>query len=497
MEKKNVLEVHHLSKSFLGVKALNQVELEVVPGEVHAVIGENGAGKSTMMNIILGDLPKDEGDIIFKGEKVHFKSPADAIAAGISMIHQEISLVPTLTVAENIWLHREDQFVNGFLISERKRSQETKKLLQDKLKMDISSDALVSTLTVAQCQLVELARAVSCNSDVIIMDEPTSSLSDKEVVILFDIIKKLKEQNVAIIFITHKIEELLTISDRVSVYRDGQYIGTRDCKSTSREELVNMIIGRELTDQYPDIDYKIGDTLLEVKNLNGEAYKNINFNIKKGEIVGFSGLVGAGRSEIMRGIFGIDHILSGEIILNGKKVEIHSPKDAVALGMAMVTEDRRDFGIIKTASVKDNISVVALSKFCSKTGFVKKEAEKKAVDEMIDKMSVKVANPNMLITSLSGGNQQKAIIGRWLMTSPNLLILDEPTRGIDVGAKSEIYSIIGELAKQGMAIIVVSSEMPEILGICNRIYVVRSGEIVFECNREGASQELLGTHALG
>jgi len=497
MKKKTVLEVHNLSKSFLGVKALNQVELEVLPGEVHAVIGENGAGKSTLMNIILGDLPMDEGELIFKGEKVNFKSPADAIAAGISMIHQEITLVPTLTVAENIWLHRENQFMSGFMISDKKRNQETRKLLHDKLKIDLHPDELVSTLTVAQCQLVELARAVSCNSDVIIMDEPTSSLADKEVDILFNIIKKLRDKNVAILFITHKIEELLSISDRVSVYRDGNYIGTRDCKDTSHAELINMIIGRELTDQYPKIEYNIRDTILEIKNLNGKTYKNVSFKVKKGEIVGFSGLVGAGRSEIMRGIFGIDKIESGEIEVEGKAVQVHSPQDAVALGMAMVTEDRRDFGIIKTASVKDNMSIAALRNFCSKSGFVKKGEEKKAVDEMIDEISVKVANANMLITSLSGGNQQKAIIGRWLMTSPKLLILDEPTRGIDVGAKSEIYSIIGELAKQGMAIIVVSSELPEILGICNRIYVVRNGEIVFECKKEEANQTLLGTHALG
>lgn len=267
MKKKTVLEVHNLSKSFLGVKALNQVELEVLPGEVHAVIGENGAGKSTLMNIILGDLPMDEGELIFKGEKVNFKSPADAIAAGISMIHQEITLVPTLTVAENIWLHRENQFMSGFMISDKKRNQETRKLLHDKLKIDLHPDELVSTLTVAQCQLVELARAVSCNSDVIIMDEPTSSLADKEVDILFNIIKKLRDKNVAILFITHKIEELLSISDRVSVYRDGNYIGTRDCKDTSHAELINMIIGRELTDQYPKIEYNIRDTILEIKPL--------------------------------------------------------------------------------------------------------------------------------------------------------------------------------------------------------------------------------------
>lgn len=497
MQQETVLEVRALSKSFLGVKALDKVDLLGKRGEVHSVIGENGAGKSTMMNLILGDLQKDEGTIILKGKEVHFKSPAEAIASGISMIHQEISLIPTLTVAENIWLHREDRFMKAFLIDNKARLEETKKLLGDKLNIDINPNELVGNLTVAQCQLVELARAVSCDSDIIIMDEPTSSLSDKEVNILFDVIRALKAEGTAIIFITHKIEELLGICDRVSVYRDGHYIGTRDCAETTRDELISMIIGRELTEQYPVIDASKGEVVLEVKNLCGADYTNISFHVKAGEIIGFSGLVGAGRSEIMRGIFGIDHCLSGEIWLNGEKVNIRSPKDAVNLGMAMVTEDRRDYGIIKTASVKDNMSLAALSKFCSKIGIIKRGIEEKAVSEMIHDMTVKVANKDMLITSLSGGNQQKAIIGRWLMTAPKVLILDEPTRGIDVGAKSEIYSIIGELAKQGMAIILVSSEMPEILGMSDRIFVIRNGKIAAECAREEATQELLGKHALG
>ena len=497
MQQETVLEVRALSKSFLGVKALDKVDLLVKRGEVHSVIGENGAGKSTMMNLILGDLQKDEGTIILKGKEVHFKSPAEAIASGISMIHQEISLIPTLTVAENIWLHREDRFMKAFLIDNKARLEETKKLLGDKLNIDINPNELVGNLTVAQCQLVELARAVSCDSDIIIMDEPTSSLSDKEVNILFDVIRALKAEGTAIIFITHKIEELLGICDRVSVYRDGHYIGTRDCAETTRDELISMIIGRELTEQYPVIDASKGEVVLEVKNLCGADYTNISFCVKAGEIIGFSGLVGAGRSEIMRGIFGIDHCLSGEIYLDGKKVNIRSPKDAVNMGMAMVTEDRRDYGIIKTASVKDNMSLAALSKFCSKIGIIKKSLEEKEVSEMIRDMTVKVANKDMLITSLSGGNQQKAIIGRWLMTAPKVLILDEPTRGIDVGAKSEIYSIIGELAKQGMAIILVSSEMPEILGMSDRIFVIRNGKIAAECAREEATQELLGKHALG
>lgn len=497
MQQETVLEVRQLSKSFLGVKALDKVDLEVRRGEVHSVIGENGAGKSTMMNVILGDLPKDEGQIFLKGKEVHFRSPAEAIAAGISMIHQEISLIPTLTVAENIWLHREDRFMKGFLIDNRARLDETKKLLEETLNIDIKPTELVSGLTVAQCQLVELARAVSCESDIIIMDEPTSSLSDKEVNILFDVIRALKEKGTAIIFITHKIEELLGICDRVSVYRDGRYIGTRICADTSRDELISMIIGRELTEQYPVIKAEKGGVVLEVRNLSSADYADVSFQVRAGEIVGFSGLVGAGRSEIMRGIFGIDAITSGEIYLEGKQVRIRSPKDAVDLGMAMVTEDRRDYGIIKTASVKDNMSLAALSRFCSKLGIIKREAENEAVSDMIRDITVKAANKNMLITSLSGGNQQKAIIGRWLMTTPRVLILDEPTRGIDVGAKSEIYSIIGKLAEEGMAIILVSSEMPEILGMSDRIFVIRNGKIAAECAKEEATQELLGKYALG
>lgn len=497
MQQETILEVRQLSKSFLGVKALDKVDLEVKRGEVHSVIGENGAGKSTMMNIILGDLQKDEGQIILKGKEVRFKSPAEAIASGISMIHQEISLIPTLTIAENIWLHREERFMKGFLINNKARLEETKKLLWNKLKINLNPNELVSNLTVAQCQLVELARAVSCNSDIIIMDEPTSSLSDKEVNILFDIIRALKAEGTAIIFITHKIEELLTICDRVSVYRDGHYIGTRNCDETSRDELINMIIGRELTEQYPVIEAEKGKVVLEVKGLCGPDYENVSFHVKAGEIVGFSGLVGAGRSEIMRGIFGIDSVISGEIYMDGKKVKICSPKDAVDLGIAMVTEDRRDLGIIRTASVKNNMSLAALPQFCSKVGIIKREQEKEAVSKMIKNMTVKASDQDMLITSLSGGNQQKVIIGRWLMTAPRVLILDEPTRGIDVGAKSEIYSIIGTLAKQGMAIILVSSEMPEILGVSDRIFVVRNGEIVAECAKEDATQELLGKYALG
>ena len=496
MQQEVVLEVKGLSKSFLGVKALDQVDLEVLKGEVHAVIGENGAGKSTMMNIILGDLPRDSGEIIVKGQVTHFKSPAEAIAAGISMIHQEISLIPSLSVAENIWLHREDRFMRGGLISNRRREQATKELL-DKLNIEIAPSALVSSLTVAQCQLVELARAISCDADIIIMDEPTSSLSEKEVEILFTIIRDLRSQGVSIIFITHKIEELLTISDRVSVYRDGHYIGTRDCADTNKDDLITMIIGRKLTDQYPVYEPKIGETVLEVKNLCGNGFHDVSFSVRAGEVVGFSGLVGAGRSEIMRAIFGVDKAASGEIWLDGKQIHVDSPKTAVSYGMAMINEDRRDYGIIRTASVNDNMSIVTLSEYCNRLGIVHRGEERERVNKMIKDMSVKVADPKMLITSLSGGNQQKVVIGRWLMAEPKLLIMDEPTRGIDVGAKSEIYNLIADLAQKGMAIILVSSEMPEIIGLSDRVFVVRDGRLVFECTKEEVTQELLGAHALG
>lgn len=496
MQKEVVLKVEGLSKSFLGVKALDGVSLEIYKGEVHAVIGENGAGKSTMMNIILGDLPRDSGKVIVKGKETHFSSPADAIAAGISMIHQEISLVPTLSVAENIWLYREDRFIKGLFIDNKKRLRETKELLE-RLHIEIDPEVLVSTLTVAQCQLVELARSISCNSDVIIMDEPTSSLSEKEVEILFKIIRSLREQGVSVIFITHKIEELMTISDRISVYRDGKYIGTKICKDTTRDELVAMIIGRELKDQYPRFVKNDGDVVLEVKNLTGNGFKNVSFEVHAGEVLGFSGLVGAGRSEIMRAIFGIDKFDSGEIWMEGKKVAINSPKKAVECGMAMINEDRRDYGIIKTGSVAENMSIATLADYTNKVGIVNRKDEKKHVDEMMKDMHVKAATPKLLITSLSGGNQQKVIIGRWLMANPKLLIMDEPTRGIDIGAKSEIYMLIDKLKKQGMAIILVSSEMPEVMGLSDRIYVVREGELVFECTHDEATQNLLGRHALG
>lgn len=497
MDQDVILRVKQLSKSFLGVRALDKVDLEVRKGEVHAVIGENGAGKSTLMNIILGDLPRDEGEIIFKGKPVSFKSPSDAISAGISMIHQEISLIPTLSVMENIWLHREDPFMTAGLISNKKRADATRRLLREELHLEIDETALVSTLTVAQCQLVELARAVSCNSDVIIMDEPTSSLSDKEVDILFRIIREMTAKGVAIILITHKLEELFTICERASVYRDGHYIGTKKCSETDRDELVKMIIGREMTDQYPVINTMQGDTVLKVKNLSGDRFSDVNFELHRGEILGFAGLVGAGRSEIMRALFGIDKTYGGEVEIEGKTVYIKSPKDAVALGMAMVTEDRRDYGIIGTASVRTNISLAALDKFCSKLSIIKKKEETKAVNKMIKDMTVKVADAALPVTSLSGGNQQKVILGRWLLTAPKILILDEPTRGIDVGAKSEIYNIMNELAKQGMAIIMVSSEMPEILGLCSRIMVVREGRIVLETSGEEATQEKIGQYALG
>lgn len=497
MERNTILEVRNLSKNFLGVRALDGVELSVACGEVHAVCGENGAGKSTLMNIIFGDLQADSGEILLHGKPVHFKSPKEAIDAGVAMIHQEISLVPTLSVAENIWLNREALFTKAGLISSKRRSEATVKLLNEKLKIDINVEDSVSALTVAQMQLVEIARAVSCNASIIIMDEPTSTLSEKEVQVLFRIVRELAQENVAVIFITHKIEELMDICDRVSVYRDGRYIGTRNCKNITRDELVSMIIGRELTEQYPNVQTEKGEVLLEVENLCGEKFRDISFHVQRGEIVGFSGLVGAGRSEIVRAIFGIDCPTKGTIRLGGKEVRFKTPEDAVNHGLAMVTEDRLRMGIIAEASVKNNISIASLNHLSNVLGFVNGRRETEEVNQFVDEMSVKVSDINIQISSLSGGNQQKAIVSRWLMTKPQLLILDEPTRGIDVGAKREIYDIMCNLAKQGMAVIMVSSEMPEIMGLCDRIFVIRDGNLVYETTKGEATQELLGSYALG
>lgn len=493
-----ILSVEGVSKSFLGTKALDKVSLEVCKGEVHGVIGENGAGKSTLMNTIFGSLQRDEGTIRFMGEEVHFKCPADALKNGISMIHQETNLVQQFTASENIWLGMEKRFMKGGHLDNGARDRKTQELF-DEYGISLHYDDVAGQISMAACQMIEVIRAVACGAKLIIMDEPTSSLSENEVEILFRMIRKLTQQGVAVIYISHKIEEIMEICDRLSVYRDGHYIGTRLISEIDHGTIVSMVVGRELTNLFPKSEPNIGEVILDVKNLSKYGkFRDVSFQLHKGEILGFAGLEGAGRSEVASCIFGIDQPDSGEIYLDGKKVSIASPSAAVELGIGMVTEDRLRRGIVAQMSVKDNMTIARLGKFCSRfLGSIRRKEEEAACDDMIKTMQVKVSDRNQRIDSLSGGNQQKVIIGRWVMTAPRILILDEPTRGIDVGSKCEIHRLMSSFVEQGMSIILISSEMPELLGMADRIVVMREGNAVYTCDREEATQETLGKYVLG
>ena len=492
-----LLQMKGISKSFPGVRALDKAELSVKYGQAHAVIGENGAGKSTLMKILAGIYGKDEGEIVYKGKPVDFKSPYEALSSGISMIHQEISLIPTTDVAENIWIGREKNFLTaGVVVSRSKRYKATKELL-DQLEINVNPTAIVKTLSVANMQLVELARAASYNSDIIIMDEPTSSLTDHETEILYRVVRKMREQGKSVIFISHKLEEILEICDEVSVYRDGSFVANHKVSETNKKQLIEEMAGRTIENLFPKMSTDIGNTVLEVKNLSsGKTFSDVSFSIKKGEILGFFGLVGAGRTEIMRAIFGIDKFDSGEIYLDGEQTVIRHPRDAISHGLAMVTEDRLHTGIIPMLQVRYNISISYLRSVCL-GGVIRKKLENKDVEREIDVLSIKTPTPKQPISSLSGGNQQKSIIARWLLTKPKILVLDEPTRGIDVGSKSEIHRIISELTQQGLSVILISSEMPEILGMSDRIIVVHEGKLVAEVSREEATQESLLHYAFG
>lgn len=488
------MELKNVSKIFPGVKALDNVSLTLNKGEVLGLIGENGAGKSTLMKIILGSYKSNGGSMYFKGAEYAPASPADALNKGISMIHQEISLVPTMTVSENIWIGREDKFTEGGLVNRRKMISETYKLLE-KLEINLEPSSLVSKLSIANMQLVEIVRAVSYESDVVIMDEPTSSLTQKEIDILYNIIRKLSEEGKGIIFISHKLEELFAICGRVTVFRDGKYIATKDIQDITQKELIQMMVGRELTDMFPKEEVPIGDVLFEVRNLSRQGcFENINFQVRQGEIVGFCGLVGAGRTEIMQAVFGIYPPDGGELFLHGNKIDNKSTAKAISHKIAMVTEDRLHSGLIHHLSIKANITLPNLSSYVKK-GFVQDKEVYAAAQKMALGMNVRMKDIRQEAGMLSGGNQQKVIIGKWLLTEPELLILDEPTRGIDVGSKAEIYRIIGDLAKKKKGIIIVSSELPELIGICDRIIVISHGKITGELPRERFNQEELMAYA--
>ncbi len=487
------LEMRGVSKSFPGVKALDGVNLKVRPGTVHALMGENGAGKSTLMKCLFGIYHMDEGEVYVDGEKVNIGNPDEALHKGLAMVHQELQPVPARTIAENMYLGRYPTKSAGPLkvIDHKTMNEEAKKWL-DNVKMPFDPKRKLGELSISQMQSVEIAKAVSQEARLIILDEPTSSLTDNEVEALFRIVRDLRDRGVSFVFISHKMAELRRISDDITIMRDGTYVGTWEMKDINDDEIVKQMVGRELTNIYPPLDNTPGDVLLEVNNftsIHDNSFKDCSFKLRKGEILGFGGLVGAQRTELMEAIFGIRHITGGEVKLNGKTLSIKRPQDAINNGIGMITEDRRGSGILGCLSIADNVSIASLNHYLEAGIKLNKKQIEELVQDNVAKLSIKTPSSKTLIQSLSGGNQQKVIISRWLANNPDVLIMDEPTRGIDVGAKYEIYQIMIQLAKQGKGIIMISSEMPELIGVSNRIMVMCNGKITGEVSGEEATQE--------
>lgn len=491
-----ILKMQNIHKTFPGVYALNDINFDLRRGEVHALLGENGAGKSTLIKILAGIYSVDQGQIFIEGKECKFVDVKTSQANGISVIHQELLLIPYMTVAENMFLGREPTTRTGSFVKKGEQNRTSQELL-NLLRLEIKATDKVGNLSVAQQQMVEIAKALSVEAEIIVMDEPTSSLTEKEVEMLFKTINDLKKKNISVIYISHRMEELFKITDRVTVMRDGKYIGTKVTKDTTKDELITMMVGRELKDLYRRTEHPVGEVVLEVKNLNRKnILKDICFSLKKGEILGVSGLVGAGRTELMRAIFGIDGFDSGEIMLEGKKLSIKSPIDAMNSGIALVSENRKEQGLVLIGSVGYNITLTILKKFI-KLAKVDSKMEKSIVKEYVDKLSIKTPSYEQLVGNLSGGNQQKIVIAKWLATNPKVLMLDEPTRGVDVGAKAEIYSIIDMLANQGVAIIMVSSELPEIMNMSDRVIVMCGGEITGILNKDEFDQGTIMHYATG
>ncbi|MGN8886284.1 sugar ABC transporter ATP-binding protein [Blautia sp. HCP28S3_G10] len=487
------LEMRGVSKSFPGVKALDRVTLKVRPGTVHALMGENGAGKSTLMKCLFGIYHMDEGEVFVDGEKVNINNPDEALHKGLAMVHQELQPVPERTIAENMYLGRYPTKSVGPLkvIDHAKMNAEAKKWLEN-VKMPFDPKRKLGDLSISQMQSVEIAKAVSQEARLIILDEPTSSLTDNEVEALFRIVRDLRDRGVSFVFISHKMAELRKISDDITIMRDGGYVGTWEMKDISDDEIVKQMVGRELTNIYPPLDNTPGDILLEVNDftsIHDNSFKDCSFKLRRGEILGFGGLVGAQRTELMEAVFGIRHITKGEIKLNGKKLDIKRPQDAIRNGIGMITEDRRGSGILGCLSIADNVSIASLDHYLEAGIKLNTKKIEDLVQDNVAKLSIKTPSSKTLIQSLSGGNQQKVIISRWLANNPDVLIMDEPTRGIDVGAKYEIYQIMIALAKQGKGIIMISSEMPELIGVSNRIMVMCNGKITGEVEGVEATQE--------
>jgi ribose transport system ATP-binding protein len=485
-----ILKLEGITKIFPGVLALDQCQFELRSGEVHALVGENGAGKSTLMKVLAGVYKKDAGRIIYKGQEVEIHNPRAAQLLGISMIHQELNLMPHLTVAQNIFIGREPRSRIRTFLDEKEINQKAEELFS-LMHLRFDPKAKVADLTVAKQQMVEIAKALSFDSSVLIMDEPTAALTDTEIDELFRIIRDLRLKGVGVVHISHRLEELKQISDRITVMRDGHYINTVQTQEASIDQIISMMVGRTIFEATPEIpENPSQEVVLEVKNLNrGNAIKDVNFKLKKGEILGFAGLVGAGRTEVARAVFGADPIDKGEIYVEGKRVHIRRPQDAVQYGIAYLSEDRKRYGLTLSMDVESNIVLAAFNKFMNRLGWVNSNKTNTTAKKYTSMLAIKTPNLQQKVRFLSGGNQQKVVIGKWLTADTNILIFDEPTRGIDVGAKSEIYHLLNSLAQQGKAIIMISSELPEILRMSHRVVVMCEGQITGELSAAEATQE--------
>ena len=485
-----IVAIEQLNKSFPGVKALENAQIELLSGEVHALMGENGAGKSTLMKVLAGVYQKDSGQIEVFGKVVDIPSPRAAQALGIGIIHQELNLMNHLTVAQNIFIGREPMAAGGLLINKQKMRQDTQKILGE-LNLKLDPNTTVGELTVAKQQMVEIAKALSFESRVLIMDEPTAALNDVEIADLFHIIRQLKEKGVGIVYISHKMDELKQISDRITVMRDGQYIGTVPTAETSMDTIINMMVGRTLFENDGPMPVtKDNDVILDVRNLNrGRVLKDVSFVVRKGEILGFAGLMGAGRTEVARAVFGADKIDSGEIRVKGEVVAINSPSDAVRHGIGYLSEDRKQFGLVTGLDVQSNIVIATMKRFLSSGFVLKKPNIRETSQNMVQQLSIKTPSIEQRVSLLSGGNQQKIVVAKWLVRDSEILFFDEPTRGIDVGAKSEIYKLLNTLAEQGRAIIMISSELPEVLRLSHRVLVMCEGRITGELTASEATQQ--------
>lgn len=491
-----MIKMTNISKSFSGNQVLKNVQFSLEQGEIHALMGENGAGKSTLMKILTGIYSRDSGTVEVKGKEVHFTSPKQAEEAGIAVIHQELNILPHLSITDNMFLGNEETFGRTGIIKTKQMEQKTKKVLLD-LGLDIDPAAPASSLSVGQQQIVEIAKALAVDAEVIVMDEPTAALTDREIDTLFATIRELQARGVSFIYISHRMEEIFSLCDRITILRDGEYVGEKRISETSFEEIVQMMVGRELGERFPVRSSAIGDVKLSVKGLTRkDCFEDVSFDLRKGEVLAIAGLMGAGRTEVAQSLFGYKKADAGTVQVDGRLVKIDSPKAAKELGIGYVTEDRKSEGLIVDFTVEENVSMTNFSSI-SKNGLISRDKERSLYDRMVKRLGIRTSGPTQTAKSLSGGNQQKVVIAKWLGIEPELLILDEPTRGVDIGAKKEIYSIINELASRGVAILMISSELPEVIGMADRVLVMHEGKLTADLPKNELTQEKIMHFATG